>query len=112
MAVFEFAGTLTLSVASLAVAIWAVRLASKGNSLLMTLTKSIQAIETKNRKGKGQKGAVQETTKQKELRLREQKEQRKTLELELREKQREWKRKKDVAGLIKWFLNTLESDED
>ncbi len=112
MSFFEFASTLVLSVVSLVVAIWAVKLALKGNHLLITLTESLQAIEKSNRRRKVPKNVILETTKQKELNLKEQKESREALELELRKQQQEWKRKKDVAKLIGWFLDRLESDDE
>ncbi|MHB8552463.1 MAG: hypothetical protein ACYDAO_02605 [Thermoplasmataceae archaeon] len=112
MTVFEFVSTLVLSLSSLFLALWAIKIALKGNSLLMTLTKSIQEIESISRSKRATKSVVSESTKQKELQLREQKEQRKALELELRKQQQDWKRKKDVTKLIGWFLERLESDDE
>ena len=108
----EFILTIMISIISLIVAVWAIKISLMGNSLLMTLTKSIQAIETKSRSKKIPKNAISESSKQKELQLKEQREQRKALELELKKQQQEWKRKKDVAKLIGWFLDRLENDEE
>ena len=108
----EFTITLVISIISLVVALLAVKISLKGNSLLMTLTKSIQAIESRSRTRRGGSSKTSETTKQKEIQLKEQAEQRKALELELKRQQQEWKKKKDVAKLIGWFLDRLESDED
>lgn len=108
----EFTITLVISVISLAIAVWAVKISLKGNSLLMTLTKSIQTIESRSRAKRSGNNKTSETTKQKEIRLKEQAESRKALELELKRQQQEWKKKKDVANLIKWFLDRIESDED
>ena len=112
MAALEFYLTLSISIISLGVALWAVKISLKGNSLLVTLTKSIQSIESRNRARKSGTNKVSEITKQKEIQLKEQAEQRKALELELKRQQQEWKKKKDVAKLIGWFLDRLESDED
>ena len=109
MTALEFILTMITSIVSLVIALWAVKISLKGNSLLMTMTKSIQAIESKSRAKRGD-NKVSESTKQREIRLKEQAEQRKTLELELKQKQQEWKKKKDVANLIRWFLDRLEND--
>ena len=77
----EFTITLVISVISLAVAIWAVKISLKGNGLLMTLTRSVQMIDTRNRVKRGGT-KTSETTKHKEIQLKEQAEQRKVLELE------------------------------
>lgn len=103
---------LTLSIISLAMALWAVRLSLKGNALLLVLTKSIQTIETRSCANRTGSSKTLETTKQKEIQLKEQTEQRKALELESKRQQQEWKKKKDVANLVKWFLDRLENDED
>lgn len=108
----DFTITLVVSIISLAVAIWAIKISLKGNSLLMTLTKYIQATESKSRAKKSGSNNIAETTKQKEIQIKERAEQRKALELELKKQQQEWKRKKDVAKLIGWFLDRLESDDD
>ena len=109
MTALEFILTMITSIVSLVIALWAVKISLKGNSLLMTMTKSIQAIESKSR-AKRRDDKASESTKQREIRLKEQAEQRKTLELELKQKQQEWKKKKDVANLIRWFLDRLEND--
>lgn len=44
MAALEFYLTLSISIISSGVALWAVKISLKGNSLLVTLTKSIQSI--------------------------------------------------------------------
>ena len=103
---------LTLSIISLAMTLWAIRFSLKGNALLLVLTKSIQTIETRSRAKRNGSSKTLETTKQKEIQLKEQTEQRKALELELKRQQQEWKKKKDVANLVKWFLDRLENDED
>ena len=112
MVASEFYITLSISIISLVVALWAVKISLKGNGLLLTLTKSIQTIESRSRTMRSVSSRTSETTKQKENRLKEQAEQRKALELELKKQQQEWKRKKDVAKLIGWFLDRLESDDD
>ena len=112
MFTWEFYLTISISVFSLAVALWAVRISLKGNRLLMTLIKSIQAIESRSHAKRSGSNRTLETTKQKEIHLKEQAEQRKALELELRRQQQEWRKKKDIAKLIKWFLDSIESDED
>lgn len=103
---------LALSIISLAMTLWAIRLSLKGNALLLVLTKSIQTIETRSRAKRNGSSKTLETTKQKEIQLKEQTEQRKALELELKRQQQEWKKKKDAANLVKWFSDRLENDED
>ncbi|MEM0135320.1 MAG: hypothetical protein QXU18_08875 [Thermoplasmatales archaeon] len=76
------------------------------------MTKYVLEREPKSIKNKNGDNNTAETTKQKEFRLKEQIEQRKALELELKKQQQEWRKKKDIAKLIKWFLDSIESDED
>ncbi len=111
MGYFEFVVTVGISVISLGVALWAIRVSLKGNSLLMTLTKSIQAFQVNQRRNLKQ-NAASETAKQMEIRLKEQAEQRKGIELELKKQQQDWKRKKDVPKLIGWFFDNLERSDD
>ena len=108
---FGFDITIFISIASLIVAIWAIRISLKGNSLLVTLTKSIQTMEARNKRKNVKKGNVSEATKQRELQIKEQTEQRRSVELELKKQQQEWRKRKDVAKLIKWFLDNLGDEE-
>ena len=78
----------------------------------MAIAKSIQELSRKPRNEKKSKTQVNEPVKLRELRLKEQRENRKALELELRKRQQDWKRKKDVVNLIGWFLDRLENDDD
>ena len=112
MTTVEFVSTITISIISLVIAVWAVKISLKGNGLLMTLTKSIQTIESRGRVKRSGNNKEAKTTKEKEIQLKEQTEQRRALELELKRQQQEWKKKKDVANLIKWFLDRIENEED
>ena len=112
MTSIEFVITLAISIISIIVALFAIFITLKGNRLLMAIAKSIQELSRKPRNGKKSKTQVNEPVKLKELMLKEQKEKRKALELELRKRQQDWKRKKDVVNLIGWFLDRLENDDD
>lgn len=109
MSDFGLGISIGLGVASLLAAFWAIRISLKGNSLLLTLAKSIQTMEVRNKR---RKNVVSETTKLREIALKEQSEQRKAVELELKKQQQDWRKKKDVAKLIKWFIDNLEDDDE
>ena len=112
MTSIEFVVTLAISIMSIIVALFAFLITLKGNRLLMAIAKSIQELGRESGNEKKSKTQVNEPVKLRELRLKEQRENRKALELELRKRQQDWKRKKDVVNLIGWFLDRLENDDD